>query len=282
LHAVEKGSLKPSTIDRSIEIPELDDHTRKPLPLMILQDMIRDARRCCRKIEEVLAKLSDPGKWLSFFGGVSPVLSDLEKRFADVRVLERRDWFVSIQRQLTEFAETADILGRDVKHFTRLREVFADLRAFVSYLGSQGRFTPMSLYRLLVDTAVFLKRQATDIANPTIIARNAILRASVIKLANSILIPDLTAKTLTGLGGLCLELQKETDSQQASVLLQVAEWMTRTTIEIRCPAAVQLDEMAHNLRLLARLIPADGIWVDRLRDEAQQLNNLSDDEQRHS
>jgi pyruvate/2-oxoglutarate dehydrogenase complex dihydrolipoamide acyltransferase (E2) component len=40
--------------------------------------------------------------------------------------------------------------------------------------------------------------------------------------------------------------------------------------------------MAHNLRLLARLISGEAIWVGGLRGEAQQLNNRSDDDQRHS
>jgi hypothetical protein len=48
-----------------------------------------------------------------------------------------------------------------------------------------------------------------------------------------------------------------------------------TAIGIPSPAAVQLDEMAHSLRLLGRLIPGEAIWVDRLRDEVQQLNGRS-------
>ena len=288
---VEGDSPTPS-IDRGVEVPELQDEKRKPQPVNNLPAVLKAARKFESKVEKDLEEKQGPKDVIDTLKGVGKELRDLEKKFADAKIIHHAKWFTEAKKSMMELESKVEEIDKGLKKYqTRLVEQLELLELYVSYLNRHERFCVHSVQHVLQDAKSELRHQSQGSSNPTLLSRNAILEASLSKLEASVMMPGMTEKAFEAMSPVLLELQQEVDSLEASNFIMIAEWIVRVQNLQSSPVSAQLHDTTEAMKkaLMGLSLKKDELsdankaelcakWSTRLSEWIHKVDDLADGE----
>lgn len=245
-----EGDATDVTIDRGVEAPEYEDERRKPQPANSLPVVIETARKCAAKITRELAEKPELATVHGEIKALTQELKDLEKKFADARVIQHAKWFTEMRRKMSDVASTVEEAHSGLKKYhNRLIDQLEICELYVSYVNRHEKFCVHSLLHVLDDAKADLRHQSEANPNPLTVSKNAIIIGSLNKLMSAAILPTANEKSYEAMSPVLLELQKEVDNIDASNHIMVAEWIVRTQNLERSPTCVQLNDATGAMRL---------------------------------